>query len=211
MAASLLPASLGTGVASALGLSGAAGGLIAAAAPKALGAGIGTLLAGGDMGDAALNAVGFGAAGAAGNALSSMLSGAPEAAASAAGTTGASTVAAAPTSDPSDAIRAIAQAAQSFGGDPQQEQPAPAMAPLSATQPQAQAAQASSLDFGQPQGQPGDTVNQIAATRVNPTAVNFGLGALPGPNGTAMANQNLMMGLPPGAGDFLRGQGMRIV
>jgi hypothetical protein len=61
IAGSLLPATFGTGVAGALGLSGAAGGLIAAAAPKALGAGIGTFLAGGDLGDAALNAVGFGA------------------------------------------------------------------------------------------------------------------------------------------------------
>jgi hypothetical protein len=41
------------------------GGLIASAAPKALGAGIGTLIAGGDMGEAAANAVGFGLGGAA--------------------------------------------------------------------------------------------------------------------------------------------------
>jgi hypothetical protein len=62
LAGSLLPATLGTGIAASLGLGGtAAGGLIAAAAPKAIGAGIGTLLGGGDLGDAALNAVGFGA------------------------------------------------------------------------------------------------------------------------------------------------------
>ena len=72
LAGSLLPASLGTGIAGALGLKGAAAGLVAAAAPKAIGAGIGTLLAGGDLGDAALNAVGFGA----GSALSSQLLGA---------------------------------------------------------------------------------------------------------------------------------------
>jgi hypothetical protein len=74
IAGSLLPATFGTGVAGALGLSGAAGGLIAAAAPKALGAGIGTFLAGGDLGDAALNAVGFGAGS---TALSSMMGNAP--------------------------------------------------------------------------------------------------------------------------------------
>jgi hypothetical protein len=64
LAGSLLPASVGTGIAGALGLKGATAGLVAAAAPKAIGAGIGTLLAGGDLGDAALNAVGFGAGGA---------------------------------------------------------------------------------------------------------------------------------------------------
>lgn len=66
LAGSLLPATVGTGIAGALGIGGtAAGGLLAAAAPKAIGAGIGTLLAGGDLGDAAVNAIGFGAAGAA--------------------------------------------------------------------------------------------------------------------------------------------------
>ena len=108
MAASLLPATFGTGVAGALGLSGAAGGLIAAAAPKALGAGIGTLLAGGDLGDAALNAVGFGAGS---TALSSMMGNAPGAATSAAGATNAG-----------DAIRAITQTAVG----PPQAAPAPA-------------------------------------------------------------------------------------
>jgi len=73
LAGSLLPATLGTGIASALGLKGATAGLIAAAAPKAIGAGIGTLLAGGDLGEAALNAVGFGA----GSALLGGATGAP--------------------------------------------------------------------------------------------------------------------------------------
>jgi hypothetical protein len=72
LAGSLLPASVGTGIAGALGLKGATAGLVAAAAPKAIGAGIGTLLAGGNLGDAALNAVGFGA----GGALTSQLRGA---------------------------------------------------------------------------------------------------------------------------------------
>jgi hypothetical protein len=108
IAGSLLPATFGTGVAGALGLSGAAGGLIAAAAPKALGAGIGTFLAGGDLGDAALNAVGFGAGS---TALSSMMGNAPGAATSAAGATNAG-----------DAIRAITQTAVG----PPQAAPAPA-------------------------------------------------------------------------------------
>jgi len=73
LAGSLLPATLGTGIAGALGLKGATAGLIAAAAPKAIGAGIGTLLAGGDLGEAALNAVGFGA----GSALLGGATGAP--------------------------------------------------------------------------------------------------------------------------------------
>jgi hypothetical protein len=168
MAASLLPATFGTGVAGALGLSGAAGGLIAAAAPKALGAGIGTLLAGGDLGDAALNAVGFGAGS---TALSSMMGNAPGAATSAAGATNAG-----------DAIRAITQTAVG----PPQAAPAPA-----ATAPAAL-------------GLPADAVNQIASVRVRPASL--GLGSLPGPNGLAMADQNLMMGLPNGASDFLRNQ-----
>jgi hypothetical protein len=64
LAGSLLPASIGTSIAGAVGASGAMGGLIASAAPKALGAGIGTLLAGGDSSEALLNAAGFGAGGA---------------------------------------------------------------------------------------------------------------------------------------------------
>jgi hypothetical protein len=171
IAGSLLPATFGTGVAGALGLSGAAGGLIAAAAPKALGAGIGTLLAGGDLGDAALNAVGFGAGS---TALSSMMGNAPGAATSAAGATNAG-----------DAIRAITQTAVG----PPQAAPAPA-----ATPPRQRAAL----------GLPADAVNQIASVRVRPASL--GLGSLPGPNGLAMADQNLMMGLPNGASDFLRNQ-----
>lgn len=192
MAASLLPATFGTGVAGALGLSGAAGGLIAAAAPKALGAGIATLLAGGDLGDAALNAVGFGAGG---TALSAMMGNAPGAAASAAGTT-----------NSADAIRAITQTAV---GPPQTA--APQAAPdrkmmgnaLNIFKPRDQ----SSAGFGLPAG----TVDQIASVRVptgesSITSASLGLGSLPGPNGLAMADQNLMMGLPNGAIDFLRGQ-----
>lgn len=65
LAGSLLPASVGTSIAGAVGASGAMGGLVASAAPKAIGAGIGTLIAGGDLGEAAANAAGFGLGGAA--------------------------------------------------------------------------------------------------------------------------------------------------
>jgi hypothetical protein len=60
LAASMAPA-LGASVAGAVGAAGAAGPLVAAAAPKAIGAGIGSLLGGATMGDAALNALSFGA------------------------------------------------------------------------------------------------------------------------------------------------------
>lgn len=59
-AASMIP-SLGASVAGAVGAAGAAGPLIAAAAPKAIGAGIGSLLAGASAGDVAMNALSFGA------------------------------------------------------------------------------------------------------------------------------------------------------
>jgi pyruvate dehydrogenase E2 component (dihydrolipoamide acetyltransferase) len=94
LAGSLLPASVGTGIAGALGLKGATAGVVAGAAPKAIGAGIGTLLAGGDLGDAALNAVGFGA----GSAITSQLLGAGVSNAGAA----APAAAAAPASTPED-------------------------------------------------------------------------------------------------------------
>ena len=177
MAASLLPATFGTGVAGALGLSGAAGGLIAAAAPKALGAGIGTLLAGGDLGDAALNAVGFGAGS---TALSSMMGNAPGAATSAAGATNAG-----------DAIKALTQTAV---GQPQAA-PAPAAEPQAAP---ARMMMENALDIFKPRDQtsaglglPADAVKQIASTTVPtggssmmPEAV--GIGSLPGMNNDTM-------------------------
>jgi hypothetical protein len=190
MAASLLPATFGTGVAGALGLSGAAGGLIAAAAPKALGAGIGTLLAGGDLGDAAMNAVGFGAGS---TALGAMMGGG----ASAAGTTGAGAAAAAPASQPMDAIKAIAQTLQ--GGGQSQPQAAPRR---EMEKPNARTIRASMgqdrlpVMPGQPpsdQGsfEPMTAVNQIASTTVPtggssmmPAAV--GIGSLPGMNNDTM-------------------------
>ena len=206
MAASLLPATFGTGVAGALGLSGAAGGLIAAAAPKALGAGIGTFLAGGDLGDAALNAVGFGAGS---TALGAMMGNAPGAAASAAGTTGAGAAAAAPASDTMKAIQTIAQTLQGGG------QPQAATTPASAGVMRPEQTMRNDIMAPNSQNQIGaSAVNQMASTTV-PTGgssimpASLGLGSLPGPNGLAMADQNLMMGLPNGASDFLRGQGMR--
>jgi hypothetical protein len=104
LAGSLLPATLGSGIAGALGLKGAAGALVASAAPKAIGAGIGTLLAGGDLGDAALNAVGFGAAG-------SLLAGA--------GSTGAPATSPRPTMRPDTLVSSM---------------PAPAVVPTAATE-----------------------------------------------------------------------------
>jgi len=212
MAASLLPATVGTGIAGALGLSGAGAGLIAAAAPKALGAGLGTLLAGGDLGDAALNAVGFGAGS---TALGAMMGNAPGAAASAAGTTGAGAAAAAPASDTMKAIQTIAQTLQ--GGGQPQAAPARMMETPDARNTRASIGQGRlPVMPGQPPSDqvsfaPMTAVNQIASTTV-PTGgssimpASLGLGSLPGPNGLAMADQNLMMGLPNGASDFLRDQ-----
>ena len=203
MAASLLPATVGTGIAGALGLSGAGAGLIAAAAPKALGAGLGTLLAGGDLGDAALNAVGFGAGS---TALGAMMGNAPGAAASAAGTTGAGAAAAAPASDPMKAIQAIAQTLQGGG------QPQAATTPASAGVMRPEQTMRNDIMAPNSQNQIGaSAVNQMASTTVptggsSITPASLGLGSLPGPNGLAMADQNLMMGLPNGASDFLRDQ-----
>jgi len=108
LAGSLLPASVGAGIAGAVGASGSLGTLIAAAAPKALGAGIGTLIAGGDMGDAASNAMGFGLAGAgAQQGLASLFGG--------------SNGPAAPAIDPMAAAQAVT------GAGPQQGPPAGGM------------------------------------------------------------------------------------
>jgi hypothetical protein len=201
MAASLLPATFGTGVAGALGLSGAAGGLLAAAAPKALGAGIGTLLAGGDLGDAALNAVGFGAGS---TALSSMMGGAP----SAAGTTGAATAAAAPTSQPMDAIKAITEGLGALGGG-QPQAPTPASAGVM----RPEQTMRNDIMAPQMQNQPMAAVNQIASTTV-PTGggsmmpASVGIGSLPGMN-----NDTMMAGFSPDQrnmiGGYLGSQGMR--
>jgi hypothetical protein len=190
MAASLLPASIGTGIAGTLGLSGAAGGLIAAAAPKALGAGIGTLLAGGDLGDAAMNAVGFGAGS---TALGAMMGGG----ASAAGTTGAGAAAAAPASQPMDAIKAIAQTLQGGGQSQPQAAPRREMEKPDARKTRAGMGQARlPVMPGQPPSDQGSfapmtAVNQIASTTVPtggssmmPAAV--GIGSLPGMNNDTM-------------------------
>jgi hypothetical protein len=131
------------------GLKGAAAGLIAAAAPKAIGAGIGTLLAGGNLGDAALNAVGFGAAGAAGSALSGGLSGTPGVGAAAPALGGAAPAAAVPPTVPTDAAasaldmqglsRSAQQIAQALGGGQQQAAPQMMQAPTTQGQPRSRA------------------------------------------------------------------------
>lgn len=195
MAASLLPATVGTGIAGALGLSGAGAGLVAAAAPKALGAGLGTLLAGGDLGDAALNAVGFGAGS---TALSSMMGNAPGAAASAAGTT-----------DAGDSIRAITQGMQGLGGG-QGAQPSMMPAPAAVRPEQTMR---NDIMAPQMQNQPMDAVNQMASTTV-PTGggsmmpASVGIGSLPGMN-----NDTMMAGFSPDQrnmiGGYLGSQGMR--
>ena len=183
MAASLLPATFGTGIAGALGLSGAAGGLLAAAAPKALGAGIGTLLAGGDLGDAALNAVGFGAGS---TALGAMMGNAPGAAASAAGTTGAGAAAAAPASDPMKAIQAIAQTLQGGG------QPQAATTPASAGVMRPEQTMRNDIMAPNSQNQIGaSAVNQMASTTVpsggsSIMPASLGIGSLPSMNNDTM-------------------------
>jgi len=210
MAASLLPATFGTGVAGALGMSGAAGGLLAAAAPKAIGAGIGTLLAGGDMGDAALNAVGFGAAGAAGNALSSMLSGSPQAAAAAAGTTGAAT---SPVTAPAAAAPQMNM--QQLAGLLQGGQQAPAAMPMPAPQAsQGSGSQASQNPMLAAGTQPQPSVAQMASTTVPSVGgssmmpASVGIGTLPNMNNDAM-----MAGFSPDqrkmVSGYLGSQGMR--
>jgi hypothetical protein len=198
MAASLLPATFGTGVAGALGLSGAAGGLIAAAAPKALGAGIGTLLAGGDLGDAAMNAVGFGAGS---TALGAMMGGG----ASAAGTTGAGAAAAAPASQPMDAIKAIAQTLQGGG------QAQPQAAAVSAPPPQAQnaAPQPPAVPMSNPVSQGQNAVAQMASTRVPSGGSSFmpdavGIGTLP-VGGQPMNNDTMMAGFSPDQQNMING------
>jgi hypothetical protein len=215
LAGSLLPATVGTGIAGALGLKGAAAGLVAAAAPKAIGAGIGTLLAGGDLGDAALNAVGFGAAGAAGSALSGGLSGAAGVGAPAMSPQpmmrpdmlGASTV---PTNAAASAIdpQMLSRLAQSLGGGGQQ-QPGPQPLPIQPRQPNARPAAENPMMaslFQQPPASP------LAGPAPSPTVPSVapasgGIGSLPGMN-----NDMMMAGMSPNqssmVNQYLRSQNM---
>ena len=199
LAGSMLPATLGTGIAASLGLGGtAAGSLIAAAAPKAIGAGIGTLLGGGDIGDAALNAVGFGAAGAA-------MGGTPAAATSAAGTTGAAAV---PTTGfnfqkAMQGMNALNSATQS---KPVAMPPAPNLqqAPQQKVMAQANPMLATPTSVTQP----------VMASNIIPSVAmpaSVGLGSLPF-NGQPIASSDMTMGLSPSqrnmANQYLVGRGM---
>ena len=238
LAGSLLPATVGTGIAGALGLSGAAGGLVAAAAPKALGAGIGTLLAGGDLGDAALNAVGFGAAGALGGAgaAGAGTAGAAGAAGAAANAPlsamGAGPAAAAPATATAG-INTAANAAAAAPAAPAAPAAAPAMTP---GQMMKTAGQVSSLmGGGQPAAAPAaPQIQQRPASRMqdNPMLAQMpgpssmapaaapisstmpasvGIGALPG-IGQQMSSGAMTAGLGPNqqsaVNDYLRSQGM---
>jgi len=199
LAGSMLPATLGTGIAASLGLGGtAAGSLVAAAAPKAIGAGIGTLLGGGDLGDAAINAVGFGAAGAA-------MGGTPAAATSAAGTTGA---AATPTTGfnfqkAMQGMNALNSATQ----DKTVAMPAPPnlqQAPQQRVMAQANPMLATPTSVTQP----------VMASNIIPSVAmpaSVGLGSLPF-NGQPIASSDMTAGLSPSqrnmANQYLVGRGM---
>ena len=203
LAGSMLPATLGTGIAASLGLGGtAAGSLIAAAAPKAIGAGIGTLLGGGDLGDAAINAVGFGAAGAA-------MGGTPAAATSAAGTTGA---AATPTTGfnfqkAMQGMNALNNATQN---KPVAMPPPPNLqqAPQQKAMAQANPMLATPASATQPV-MASNIIPSVSGPSAMPPAV--GLGSLPF-NGQPIASSDMTMGLSPSqrnmANQYLVGRGM---
>jgi hypothetical protein len=203
LAGSLLPATLGTGIAASLGLGGtAAGGLIAAAAPKAIGAGIGTLLGGGDLGDAALNAVGFGAAGAA-------MGGTPAAATSVAGNTGVATT-------PTTGFN-FQKAMQGMNALNSANNKAPVTMP--APPNLQQASQQKSMAQANPMLATPATVTQpVMASNIIPSVSGpsampaaVGLGSLPF-NGQPIASSDMTMGLSPSqrnmANQYLVGRGM---
>jgi hypothetical protein len=201
LAGSLLPATVGTGIAGALGLKGATAGLVAAAAPKAIGAGIGTLLAGGDLGDAALNAVGFGAG-------SALLGGA--------GSTGAAAAATPPVTPPAPAMtvptaateaaadiggltRSAQQIAQALGGG-QQSQPNMSMAPVNRPpqqRPSDNPLLAPLFNAPQPMQTPmqSPTVPVVSGSSMMPAAV--GIGSLPMGGQQPMSNDMMLAGMSP--------------
>lgn len=232
MAASLLPATFGTGVAAALGMSGAGAGLLAAAAPKALGAGIGTLLAGGDMGEAAMNAVGFGAMGAMGGAGGAAAGGAPTsslrpmmrpaglgATAPATVPTGAANAAAAaaataggPTKTAMDTMNLFRQVQGAMGGNQQ----APAMpAPQPVQQSSGTRASDNPMLAGAPPPAPSAgmanlTVPSVGGSSAMPASV--GIGSLPFRGQQPMSGDMMLSGMSPDqrnmASQYLRNQGM---
>jgi len=199
LAGSMLPATLGTGIAASLGLGGtAAGGLIAAAAPKAIGAGIGTLLGGGDIGDAAINAVGFGAAGAA-------MGGTPAAA-------NAATTAAVPTTGFN--FQKAMQGMNALNSSTQNKPVVMASPPNLQQAPQQRAmAQANPMLAPPPSAtQPvmaSNIIPSVSGPSAMPAAV--GLGSLPF-NGQPIASSDMTMGLSPSqrnmANQYLVGRGM---
>jgi hypothetical protein len=229
MAASLLPATFGTGVAAALGLSGAGAGLLAAAAPKALGAGIGTLLAGGDMGEAAMNAVGFGAMGAMGGAGGAAAGGAPTsslrpmmrpaglgATAPATVPTGAANAAAAtaggPTKTAMDTMNLFRQAQGAMGGNQQ----APAMpAPQPVQQSGGTRASDNPMLAGAPPPAPSASMANITVPSVGGSSAmpaSVGIGSLPFRGQQPMSGDMMLSGMSPDqrnmASQYLRNQGM---
>ena len=204
LAGSMLPATLGTGIAASLGLGGtAAGSLIAAAAPKAIGAGIGTLLGGGDLGDAAINAVGFGAAGAA-------MGGTPAAANAA--TTAASTTGAAPTTGFN-----FQKAMQGMNALNSATKPEPVAMPappnLQQAPKQKAMAQANPMLAPPPSATQPVMASNIIPSVSGPSAMpaTVGLGSLPF-NGQPIASSDMTMGLSPSqrnmANQYLVGRGM---
>jgi len=194
---------------------------VAAAAPKALGAGIGTLLAGGDLGDAALNAVGFGAAGALGagagtagaGAANAATAAAPAAAAPATAMTGVNTAAsaaaapaaAAPAMTPGQMMKTAGQVSSLMGGQP-------AAAPMPAA-PQIQQRPASRMQDNPMLAQmPGPSSTAPASAPIPSTMpASMGLGTLPG-MGQQMSSGAMTAGLGPNqqsaVSDYLRSQGM---
>lgn len=206
LAGSMLPATLGTGIAASLGLGGtAAGSLIAAAAPKAIGAGIGTLLGGGDLGDAAINAVGFGAAGAA-------MGGTPaaaNAATTAANTTGAAAV-------PTTGFN-FQKAIQGMNALNSVTKPEPVTMPVppnlqQGPQQKAMAQANPMLAIPASVTQPvmaSNIIPSVSGPSAMPPAV--GLGSLPF-NGQPIASSDMTMGLSPSqrnmANQYLVGRGM---
>ncbi len=206
LAGSMLPATLGTGIAASLGLGGtAAGSLVAAAAPKAIGAGIGTLLGGGDIGDAALNAVGFGVAGAA-------MGGTPaaaNAATTAANTTGAAAV-------PTTGFN-FQKAMQGMNALNSATKPEPVAMPAppnlqQAPQQKAMAQANPMLAIPASVTQPvmaSNIIPSVSSPSAMPAAV--GLGSLPF-NGQPIASSDMTAGLSPSqrnmANQYLVGRGM---
>jgi len=213
-------------------MSGAGAGLLAAAAPKAIGAGIGTLLAGGDMGEAALNAVGFGAMGAmggagggaaaAGGAPTSSLrpmmrpaglgaTAAPATVPTGAANAAASSAAAGPSQTAMDTMQLFRKAQGAMGGN----QPAPTMAPPQPLQQSGSRATENPMLSSAPAPSAARDLSNITVPSVGgpsamPAAV--GIGTLPFKGQQPMSNDMMMAGMSPSqrdmASQYLRNQGM---